>query len=90
MPIIITPGAFTRPASLASLAERLGAQIVARPQHRKVQFDTGGIRSIAAALDCAIRDLCSSSPPAACRPGHFATAWSPRRAGYTKDAPARY
>lgn len=63
MPIIITPGAFTRPSSFASLAERLGAQIVARPQRRKVQFDTGGLRSIAAALDCAIRDSPDDGTP---------------------------
>ncbi|MCV7431569.1 alpha/beta fold hydrolase [Mycolicibacterium bacteremicum] len=53
MPVLITPGAFTRASSFQRLADRLGAHIVERPRPRFTQLDTGGFDAVAAELDSA-------------------------------------
>lgn len=55
MPILITPGAFTRSTSFERLAERLEAEVVTLPRRPIAQLDMGGLRSLSNCLDEAIR-----------------------------------
>ena len=56
MPILITPGAFTRASSFERLADRLDGQVVELPvrSRRLPQLDLGGLAASDAALDRAI------------------------------------
>ncbi len=63
MPILIVPGAFTRPSSFARLALRLGAQVVARPPRLFAQLQRGGVDAVGAALDEAISNAPDDGTP---------------------------
>lgn len=56
MPVLITPGAFTRASSFQRLADRLDGQVVELPvrSRRLPQLDLGGLAASDAALDAAI------------------------------------
>lgn len=56
MPVLITPGAFTRSSSFARLADRLDGQVVDLPvrSRRLPQLDLGGLAASGAALDAAV------------------------------------
>lgn len=82
MPVLITPGAFTRPSSFARLAERLGAHVVTRPERRIAQFELGGLRSIGATVEAAIQDLPDDGTPLVLV-GHSMGALLSLRAGLT-------
>lgn len=63
MPILITPGAFTRSSSFHRLGDRLAAQVVDRPRRRFAQLDFGGLDAVAASLTRAIEDAPDDGTP---------------------------
>lgn len=54
LPVLLVPGAFTRPSSFTRLADRLDAEIVTLRRRRIAQLDLGGLTSLAKSLDAAI------------------------------------